>query len=448
MICQLVTQKKFSASLNKIQASLFYISTVNDQNNLLAMESRNTFELMQNLLNGYIINWKIVTNILADDAKESTKKNILTLIILILTLFLPFIAIYFYYNVFINSDKPINLISTIKKNIFEDLKASAENFANKLLNKFFGNEENEEESNQDYQSNVQPNDINIVKFKSPTKSSYSCFTLIVRIFQLTIYLIIVVAYFIFKYIYTLNNYNNLNKYIGVYNITEITDSDIISSIDVVKSFMYNNSIPIYESESILPFINAFYDLTDYIEKTVIEISKTECFLDGEYKDKFIQYLYGDFSNFLNNSISELKNYDIKNGFRPILSQIFEIIRYFEFQYLTKEEYFNGTRIDGAVCILINDESWIELNFIVKNILRIWFDHIENLMKKIYEDYMREAKVVHTIIFVVLQCFLLLYYVIIWRRKFIEIKTVIQKSQELINLIPEEIKYIMIDKINE
>ena len=82
--------------------------------------------------------------------------------------------------------------------------------------------------------------------------------------------------------------------------------------------MYNNSIPIYERESILPFINVFYDLTDYIEKTVIEISKTECFLDGEYKDKFIQYLYGDFSNFLNNSISELKNYDIKKGFKPIL----------------------------------------------------------------------------------------------------------------------------------
>ena len=78
----------------------------------------------------------------------------------------------------------------------------------------------------------------------------------------------------------------------------------------------------------------------------------------------------------------------------------------------------------------------------------WFDHIENLMKEVYENYMREAKVVHTIIFVVLQCFLLLYYVIIWRKKFIEIKTVIQKNQEFINLIPEEIKYIMIDKINE
>ena len=439
--------KKFSASLNKIPASLFYISTVNDQDNLLTMQSRNTYELMQNLLNDYIINWKIVTDILNKDAKKSTDNNILTLILLILTLFLPFISVYFYYNVFINSDKPINLILTIKKKIFEDLKASAENFANKLLNKYFGNEENEEESHQDYQTNVQSNDINIVKFKSPTKSSYSCFSLFVRIFQLTMFLIIVEIYFIFKYIYTLTNCNNMNNYIDVYSITKYTDSDIISTIDVVKSFMYNNSILIYNKNSIEPFINVFYEISDYIEKTVVKVSKTNCFLDGEYKDKFIQYLYGDFSQLLDKKIN-YDNYDIQNGFRPILSQIFEIIRYFEFLYLTKEDEYNMNRINGAICILINDESWIELNFIVKNILRNWFDKIESLMWDIFNDYLRKAKVVHTIIFVVLQCFLLLYYVIIWRRKFIEIKTVIQKSQELINLIPEEIKYIMVDKINE
>ena len=439
--------KKFSASLNKIPASLFYISTVNDQDNLLTMQSRNTYELMQNLLNDYIINWKIVTDILNKDAKKSTDNNILTLILLILTLFLPFISVYFYYNVFINSDKPINLILTIKKKIFEDLKASAENFANKLLNKYFGNEENEEESHQDYQTNVQSNDINIVKFKSPTKSSYSCFSLFVRIFQLTMFLIIVEIYFIFKYIYTLTNCNNMNNYIDVYSIIKYTDSDIISTIDVVKSFMYNNSILIYNKNSIEPFINVFYEISDYIEKTVVKVSKTNCFLDGEYKDKFIQYLYGDFSQLLDKKIN-YDNYDIQNGFRPILSQIFEIIRYFEFLYLTKEDEYNMNRINGAICTLINDESWIELNFIVKNILRNWFDKIESLMWDIFNDYLRKAKVVHTIIFVVLQCFLLLYYVIIWRRKFIEIKTVIQKSQELINLIPEEIKYIMVDKINE
>ena len=439
--------KKFSASLNKIPASLFYISTVNDEDNILTMETRNTYELMKNLLNGYIINWRKVTDILERDAKESTNKNALTLIILILTLLLPFISVYFYYNVFINSDKPINLISTIKKKIFEDLKASAENFANKLLNKYFGNEENEEESHQDYQSNVQPNDINIVKFKSPTKSSYSCFSLFVRIAQLTMFLIIVEVYFIAKYIFTLSNFSNISKYIDVYDITQFTDSDIISTIDVVKSFMFDSSIPIYEKNALNPFIDAFYDISDYIEKTVIEVSKTHCFLDGEYKEKFIEYLYSDFSPLLDKNIN-YDNYDTKNGFRPTLSQIFEIIRYFEFLYLTNEEEYNNSRVDGICIKIINDISWIELNFIVKNILRNWFTNIEYLMNDIFEKYLMKAKVIHTIIFVVLQCFLLLYYVIIWRKKFFEIKNVIQKSQELINLIPEEIKYIMVDKINE
>ena len=440
--------KKFSASLNKIPASLFYVSTVNDQDNLLTMEARNTYELMNNLLNGYIINWRNVTKILGEDAKESTESNILILILLLLVIILPFIAVYFYYYVFINSDKPINLITTIKKKIFEDLKASAENFANKLLNKFFGNEETEEEGDQDYQSNVQPNDINIVKFKSPTKSSYSCFSLFIRICQLTMFLIIVEIYFIFKYVYSLSNFDNMNKYIDVFNITTLTDSDIISTVDIVKSFMYNDSIPIYETQSITPFINIFYVIADYIEKAVVIVSKTDCFLEGEYKDKFIQYLYSDFSQYVNKDAKGYENYDLSNGFRPILSQIFEIIRYFEFQYLTKEEEYNSQRYEGAVCSLINDQSWVELNFIIKNMLRNWFSNIEILMNDIFEDYVRKAKVVHTIIFVVLQCFLLLYYVIVWRKKFIEIKTVIQKSQELINLIPEEIKYIMVDKINE
>ena len=61
--------------------------------------------------------------------------------------------------------KPINLFLTIKKQLFENLKYSAENFSNKLLNKFFGNEENEEESQLDYSTIIKSNDINIAKFK-------------------------------------------------------------------------------------------------------------------------------------------------------------------------------------------------------------------------------------------------------------------------------------------
>ena len=445
--------KQFSALLNKIPASLFYVSTVLDLDNILTMQMRNTYELMENLLNGYINKWKAVTIILGQDAKKSTEKLIFSLIILILTVIFAIISVYAYYrvlfNVSINSEKPINLILTIKKKIFEDLKNSAESFANKLLNKFFGNEDNEEESQQDYHTNIQSNDINMIKFKSPSSGSYSCFYFLVQILQLILFLGIVEVYFIFKYVFSMDNFDSMNKFLDVYNITKFTDSDIIATVDVVKSFLYNDSIPIYEQKSIEPFITAFYEISNYLEQIVIETSKTKCFLKGEYKLKFIEYLYGDFTNLVKDDINveEFKD-DIKNGFRPILSEIYEIIRYFGFQYLSKESYFNSTRIEDTTCLLINDEYWNDLNYIVKNLLRNWFDNIEDIMDNLFSDYMSKANVVHTIIFVILQCFLLLYSIIVWRRYYITVKVMIKKSQELINLIPEEIKYIMVEKINE
>ena len=445
--------KQFSASLNKIPASLFYVSTVLDEENVLIMEMRNTYELMQNLLNGYINNWKNVTIILGEDAKKSTEKIIFSLIILIFTVICAIASVYIYYrvlfNVSINSEKPINLILTIKKKIFEDLKNSAESFANKLLNKFFGNEDNEEESQQDYHSNIQPSDINMVKFKSHSTGSYSCFVFLIQILQLILFLGIVEVYFIFKYIYSMDNFDSMNKFIDVYNITKFTDSDVISTIDVVKSFLYNDSILIYEQDSIESYITSFYEISNYIEKTVIETSKTECFLKNHYKSKFIEYLYGDFSQLVIDDI-DVKQFGeiIKNGFRPILAEVYEIIRYFGFKYLSRENEFNNTRIGKTTCTLINDEYWIDLNSIVKNILRNWFKNIEAIMDELFREYMSKASVVHTIIFVILQCFLLLYFIIVWRKYYITVKIMIKKSQELINLIPEEIKYIMVEKINE
>jgi hypothetical protein len=64
-------------------------------------------------------------------------------------------------------EKPLNLFLTIKNKVFEDLKNSAENFSNKLLNKLFRIEENEEESQYNYNRiNIENNDINIAKFKA------------------------------------------------------------------------------------------------------------------------------------------------------------------------------------------------------------------------------------------------------------------------------------------
>ena len=122
---------------------------------------------------------------------------------------------------------------------------------------------------------------------------------------------------------------------------------------------------------------------------------------------------------------------------------------FNFQYLSKEIHYNNTYLYyDSISLLINNENWVILDKIVKNLLRHWFTNIEAILDEIFLNYMKKAKVIHTIIFVILQCFLLLYYVIVWRRYYIIVKVLIKKSQELINLIPEEIKYIIAEKINE
>ena len=144
---------------------------------IIHMRNRDTYELMHNLINEYYINWQKATDILLDDSMKSTEIKIPLMIILLYS-FLSSIIILFIFlkllSIFsLDREKPINLFLTMKKKVFENLKNSAENFSNKLLNKLFGNDEDGEESQQDYQSNIHPNDINIVKFKAANNNNSS-----------------------------------------------------------------------------------------------------------------------------------------------------------------------------------------------------------------------------------------------------------------------------------
>jgi ABC-type multidrug transport system fused ATPase/permease subunit len=120
-------------------------------------------------------------------------------------------------------ERPINLFLTIKKKIFEDLKNSAEGFSNKLLNKVFGNEDNDEESQQDYQANIKANDINIIKFK--TKNDYRTSvnkdkTHFINYMKLVIFFLVFLIYMSFKFGYFMLNIESMSRFIEVYNITQ------------------------------------------------------------------------------------------------------------------------------------------------------------------------------------------------------------------------------------
>ena len=135
--------------------------------------------------------------------------------------------------------KPINLFLTIKKQIFEDLKNASDDFSNKLLNKLFGNEDNEEQNQKDYQANIREKDINIIKFKSPhnlKKNDKHNEEQLRNFIKLILFFIIIEAYIMYKYFYAKEYIDSVKKFLDVFNITLYSYIDITTNIDISKSF--------------------------------------------------------------------------------------------------------------------------------------------------------------------------------------------------------------------
>jgi hypothetical protein len=160
----------FSSAISRLTTVIFDISNVNNDPSSIVMTDRNAYELMMNILNDYLLSWRELTKILVTDIKNNTvTDNRLTIIfgISFLISVIAILGIKRLINKFIDDrEKPVDLFLTIKKQKFEELKASSEAFLNKLLNKFFGNEEAEEEMLADSGLKMTSEDINISRCKS------------------------------------------------------------------------------------------------------------------------------------------------------------------------------------------------------------------------------------------------------------------------------------------
>ena len=86
--------------------------------------------------------------------------------------------------------------------------------------------------------------------------------------------------------------------------------------------------------------------------------------------------------------------------------------------------------------------------LVQNIIRKWYDGILVLMLNSFYDYQSYSKFIYLIIFITLMITLILYYSIIWKTYEEKLNALLKGSGDLINLIPQEIKNIIIEKLNE
>ena len=445
----------FNSAMSRISSSM---NNLVSNPSLMSMNNRDTYELMYNLINDYYIKWNEIVQILLNDSVKASELKIpimiivfayFIILIIILIAFLKLLA-----RFSLDREKPINLFLTLKKVVFENLKNSAENFSNKLLNKFFGNEDNEEESQLDYQSNIQSNDINIAKFKaaneynSSIKNAFNFMTIIIIII---IFLLLNLTYFIIKYFDFRTKMENINQFIILFDKTNIAKCDFILSEEIFKSYLFNREIPILgNNNSRKEFIDSFINLTDKIEDSIIYTSKTKSFLSGDYLKKYEQYYLGDYSELLDKEFLAINGENLKRvinyGLKPIELRIFEIMRYYTTMNCHAE--INKKENEISVIYYNAEQKIFELNILSESIDRKWYDGVLKLMINSLFDYQAQTNLKFIIFFICSMILSILYYFIIWRIFEEKLNILLKGSVDLINLIPQEIKNIIIEKLNE
>ena len=83
-----------------------------------------------------------------------------------------------------------------------------------------------------------------------------------------------------------------------------------------------------------------------------------------------------------------------------------------------------------------------------HLIRPWYKSINELINKLFFSYVDGIMVVQISIFIIIIGLVTLNFWIIWKKYENQYIDLIKKSFELINLIPEEIKNIIVSKLNE
>ena len=193
-------------------------------------------------------------------------------------------------------------------------------------------------------------------------------------------------------------------------------------------------------------------MSEELEPTIKETSKTESFLEEEYKGLFVNYFYENITDLVIEEISFMYGtvfYDVligylENGFYSINSRIFEMLKYLTIKYFMEPELYSEKNISN----LINHDYWVEMHTLLLGIVRPWYQNIKDVINKYYDSFATGRLNFHIFLAAILLVLISIYYWIFFKSYENEFIDSIQKSFDLINLIPEEIKNIIIMKLNE
>ena len=119
------------------------------------------------------------------------------------------------------------------------------------------------------------------------------------------------------------------------------------------------------------------------------------------------------------------------------------------------KYFDITEIsenanDDTISSILKEPEYTfnEMNNAVQYVLKYWYKNVIELMVNYFYDYKNKSSIYFIIFFICLIVIDILVYSIIWRTYEEKLKLLLKESIDLINLIPLEIKNIIIEKLNE
>jgi hypothetical protein len=403
---------------------------------------------MYNLLNDYYTLWKRITLLLSQEVKDNSKMHFILTIVFAFSFVLFVVSsgsAYYTLNKFLgDGTRPVDLIMTIKKTKFEELKVICEGFLNKLLNNFIGNEEIDDENPNDTGNFLASDDIVITKFKQRNKYNQSLNSNkgnLIIFLSMIFFFILMEIYFVFKYVYTRNNLKHIKNFVEVHNITLYSESDLILSYNIAKSYFYNSSIPILNSkETSFQFQKVLLNLSNSFEEVIQTTYSKMKFLNNEYINTFYQGLNQDITNLNTGGFNGDSFYGtMLYGFKPLILRYLELIRYngiihFESAKDNKEFLYEIDYAEAAV--------------LLKDVIRPWYSKIKTELENYFDVYYGNVKLVITSLFIVASVVLLIVYLLVWKTVEDRLEMYLKSSIDLINLIPEEIKCQMIIKLNE
>ena len=128
------------------------------------------------------------------------------------------------------------------------------------------------------------------------------------------------------------------------------------------------------------------------------------------------------------------------GFKYICLDSFEDLRFISIKYLMNNK---RNKAIGNISEVLNELKWKSLHEMLIHLIRPWYNRMNKLINNYFFSYVDGVILIQISVFIIIILLITLNFWIIWKKYESQYIDLIKKSFELINLIPEEIKNIIV-----